>query len=218
MAWYNFQAILSSPRAVRSDPEWLGYWNWKCWLTGNKGLYHSSKDFLVLAGAAHCRDDPDARICSATAGLCESPTGLLWVCWCWIEGVIILKYQESAALCPSLSFDNQHIFPLLPYTPVYWMHRSQSFPSSSSPPPELIIISSSSAKSNVSEKLSILPLVWAMGLCRSVQLVIMDTTACNTDDVRHFVQALMYLCCPILFLRHLPTLVFQVKNDLKKTP
>ncbi len=25
---------------------------------------------------------------NATAGLCETPTGFLWVFWCWIQGVM----------------------------------------------------------------------------------------------------------------------------------
>ncbi len=42
-------------------------------------------------------------------------------------------------------------------------------------------------KSNVAEKLAILPLVRAVGLRRSVQLVTMETAACATDGIRQFV-------------------------------
>ncbi len=48
-------------------------------------------------------------------------------------------------------------------------------------------ISSFSAKSNVLEKLALLPLVWAVGLWRSAQMVTMETTACTSDSVRHFI-------------------------------
>ncbi len=49
-------------------------------------------------------------------------------------------------------------------------------------------ISSSSAKfSEKLEKLAILPLVWAVGLRRSTQLVTVETTAYATDNVQHFV-------------------------------